>query len=102
MIKQVSSPRHRWTQFSLRTLLTIMLVAAAFLAGRTSVQPELERLKAAERDAVGQCVQERVKLMDAVGARIVAEERLRIARVQASEAIRRLQEKLERRELTSR
>lgn len=46
--------RGRWMQFSLRTLLTLMLVVAAFLAGRMPVQRELERLRAIEKDAIKQ------------------------------------------------
>ncbi len=90
MTEQGSILRRRRTQFSLRTLLTIMLVVAAFFAGRVSVLPELERLRAAELEATGQLLEEQIARQDAEGARIVAEERVRVVEAQASAAIGRL------------
>ena len=37
-----------WMQFSLRSLLVLMLVVAAFFAGRMSLQQELTRARALE------------------------------------------------------
>ncbi|MDB4516271.1 hypothetical protein N9089_01585 [Crocinitomicaceae bacterium] len=90
MTDQGSIPRRRWTQSSLRTLLTITLVVAAFFAGRVSVRPELERLRAAELKAIGQLLEAQIARQDAEGARIVAEERVRVVEAQASAVIGRL------------
>lgn len=90
MIEQGNGSKRRWTQFSLRALLTIMLVVAAFFAGRVSVRPELERLRAAELEATGQLLEEQIARQDAEGARIVAEERVRVVEAQASAVIGRL------------
>ena len=53
MVEWYSKSRCRWLQFSLRSLLAIMLIVAAFLAGRISVQPELERLRTAVLEVHG-------------------------------------------------
>jgi hypothetical protein len=101
MIEQGARSKRRWTQFSLRTLLTIMLVVAAFLAGRMSVQPELEMLKAAEKEAIKKREMERVAREKAVNALRRAETALRIEREQrekAAEARRRLEGEMRRRE----
>ena len=37
--------RRRWTQFTLRAALLVILVVAAFLGGRASNQAELDRLR---------------------------------------------------------
>ena len=41
-----SRPRRRWLQVSLRTLLLLMLFVCVFLAGRHSLQTELDRVRA--------------------------------------------------------
>lgn len=103
MIERSSRSRRRWTQFSLRTLLTIMLVVAAFLAGRVSVRPELERLRAAELEAIGQFHEEQVARQDAEGELWAAKEKLRTwsARLELPNTIERLKKESARPELTS-
>ena len=112
MIERVSRSKRHWAQFSLRTLLTVMLVVAAFLGGRMSVQPELERLRAAEEEAIKKREMERVARERAVEALRRAETALRMEREQrekTAEARRRLEEEMRcreeesaRRKLTSR
>ena len=85
--------KRRWMQFSLRTLLTLMLVVAAFFAGRMPVQRELERLEGAVEEAKKH--QERAMKAEqvAVEARYLAERERKRAeeeRNRAAEAIRRL------------
>ena len=67
MVDQGETSRRRWTQFSLRGLLILMLVVASFLAGRVSVQRELKRLKAAEGKAVHECLVESIRLKETMG-----------------------------------
>jgi hypothetical protein len=43
--------RRPWLQFSLRSLLLVMLVVASFFAGRMSLRPEVERIRALELEA---------------------------------------------------
>ena len=43
--------RRPWLQFSLRSLLLLMLVTASFFAGRMSLKRELERVRAVEAEA---------------------------------------------------
>jgi hypothetical protein len=56
-----TSNRRRWLQFSLRTLLVAMLVAAAYFGGRTPALRELqatrERMAATERRAADAMIQ---------------------------------------------
>jgi len=101
MIEQGSRPRSVWTQFSLRTLLTVMLIVATFFAGKVSVRRELERLKAAELEWRGQYFDERVRREDAVGELVVTKENLRAAHGSIDGAfteIERLKKELARRE----
>jgi hypothetical protein len=42
--------RQPWLQFSLRTLLIVMLMVASFFGGRVSLQRELNHLRAVELD----------------------------------------------------
>ncbi len=101
MIERDSRSKRRWTQFSLRTLLTIMLVVAAFLGGRMSVQPELERLRAAEKEAIKKREMEHVAREEAEEALRHAETALRMEKEQrekAAEARRQLEEEMRCRE----
>jgi len=101
MIEQESKSSRRWMQFSLRSLLTIMLVVAAFLAGRMPVQRELERLRAIEKDAIKQREMELVAREQAEKALMQAERALRMAEQQrelAADATRRLEEEAVRQE----
>lgn len=77
MVDQGKRLRRRWTQFSLRSSLILMLVVASFLAGRVSVQRELTRVKAAEREAVNQCLVERIRLEETMGKLADATERVK-------------------------
>jgi len=95
----------RWTQFSLRNLLTLMLVVASFLAGRVSVQRELERVRRAEREAANQCLVERIRLKETMGKLAVATERVKVLWGQldgAATEIQRLEEELAKQKSTCR
>jgi hypothetical protein len=43
--------RRPWLQFSLRSLLLLMLIVASFFAGRMSLKRELDRARAVEEEA---------------------------------------------------
>ena len=43
--------RRPWLQFSLRSLLLVMLAVASFFAGRMSLRRELDRARAVEAEA---------------------------------------------------
>jgi len=104
MVDHGSRPRRRWTQFSLRSLLIFTLVVASFLAGRLSVQRELERARVAERAAVGQCLDERIRREETVGKLAAATERIKTLYGSLDGAftkIERLEEELARQESTS-
>jgi len=79
MIEQDGKSGRGWMQFSLRTLLTVMLIAATFFAGRVSVRRELERLRAAELEWHGKYVEEHVRWEDAQGKLVHTKEQLRAA-----------------------
>jgi len=101
MIEQGDRARRRWTQFSLRTLLTLTLVVAAFFAGRMPVQRELERLRVIEKEAIKQREMELVARKEAEKALMQAERALRMAEQQremAAEAKCRLEEEAVRQE----
>jgi hypothetical protein len=66
-------------QFSLRTLLIVMLIVATFFAGRMSVRRELERLKAAELEWHGKYLEEHIRGEDAQGKLVQTKEQLRAA-----------------------
>ena len=105
MVDHGKRSRRRWTQFSLRTLLIITLVVASFLAGRLSVQRELERARVAEREAVGQCLDERIRREETDGKLADATERIKALYGSLDGAytkIERLEEELARHESTSR
>ena len=104
MVDHGKRSRSRWTQFSLRTLLIITLVVASFLAGRLSVQRELERARVAEREAAGQYLLERIRRQEAMGELADATQRIKALFGQLDGAytkIERLEEALARRESTS-
>ncbi len=77
MVDHGKRSRRRWTQFSLRNLLILTLVVASFLAGRVSVQRELERARVAEREAVDQCLVERIRRVETMGKLAEATERVK-------------------------
>ncbi|MDB4516277.1 hypothetical protein N9089_01615 [Crocinitomicaceae bacterium] len=96
--------RRRWTQFSLRSLLILTLVVASFLAGRLSLQRELERARVAERDAVGKYHDVRIRLRDTMGKLAESTERVRALYGSLDGAYtkkERLEEELARQEATS-
>ena len=104
MVDHGKRPLRRWTQFSLRSLLILTLVVASFLAGRLSVQRELERARVAERDAVGQCLLERIRLEETMGKLAESTERVKALYGSLDGAytkIERLEEELARQESTS-
>jgi hypothetical protein len=77
-------PSRRWLQFSLRTLLIVMLVVAAYFGGRIPVLRELEATKekmaAVEKTAQEAMMQSLVAREQAEAQRLVAEQQLQIAR----------------------
>lgn len=104
MVDHGKRPLRRWTQFSLRSLLILTLVVASFLAGRLSVQRELERARVAERDAVGKYHDERIRLEETMGKLAESTERVKALHGSLDGAytkIERLEEELARQESTS-
>ena len=105
MVDHGKRSRKRWTQFSLRNLLILTLVVASFLAGRLSVQRELERVRVAERDAVNQCLVERIRREETMGKLARATEQVKALHGSLDGAftvIERLEKELARQESTSR
>ena len=87
-----------------RALLILTLVVASFLAGRWSVQRELERARVAERDAVGKYHDERIRLEETTGKLAESTERVKALYGSLDGAyakIELLEEELARQEPTS-